>query len=370
MRGGEKVLTEFGRMFPQSPIYTLVARKEKLSENLQRHAIRPSILNHLPQADRHYKKMLPLFPTALKNLAVQGGPKLLLSSDASVIKGLQYDRETRHICYNHSPPRYLWDMEDTYLQHSAGIGSAGRAFFKTIAPGLREFDYAAAERVDHFIANSEFVKQRILKHYGRSAQVIHPPVDIEHFSWEHPAEDFYLIVSELVPYKRIDIAIDAFNKLGKKLVIIGGGSEMAALQAQARPNVAFLGRQPFFVLKHHYEHCKAFIFPGVEDFGITPLEAQAAGRPVIALRDGGALETVVDGVTGRFFDEQTPEALAEAVSSFEKEADRFSPRAARQNATKYSAARFRREMMNYLSATCPDLFPAAMPVEQDLILRN
>jgi glycosyltransferase involved in cell wall biosynthesis len=355
MRGGEKVLEQFGALFPSAPIYTLVARKEKLSAALQRHPLHVSPLGRLPQADRHYKKLLPFFPAALERLRIPGRPRLLLTSDAAVMKGLRYDPGVPHVCYCHSPPRYLWDMQETYLRHTAGLNAAGRVAFKAVVPHVRNFDYQAAQRVDHFIANSRFVAERIQKCYGRSAAVIHPPVNLGEFRHDRDREDYYLIVSELVPYKRVDLAVDAFNQLGKKLVIIGTGSELAALKARARPNIAFLERQPSFVLGYHFERCRAFILPGFEDFGITPLEAQAAGAPVIAFGEGGALETILDGKTGRFFREQTPQSLAETITSFERERHLFSPVVARRQAEHFSPERFRREIKSFLLGRYPQL---------------
>ena len=271
-------------------------------------------------------------------------------------KGLTYHPDVPHVCYCHAPPRYLWGMHDLYLQHTAGLGPLQRAVFKSITPYIRRFDYEAAQRVTHFIANSRFVQSQIRSFYDRDSEVINPPVSVEAFDYDRPAEDFYLVVSELVPYKRIDIAVEAFNRLGKKLIVIGKGSEMAALQARAKPNITFLGRQPFPVLKWHYERCRAFIFPGIEDFGITPLEAQSAGRPVIAYRDGGVLETVIDGMTGSFFDQQTPEALAEAVTAYEKGGGAISAAACRANAELFSPEKFRAKIKQFLAKKLPGTF--------------
>jgi glycosyltransferase involved in cell wall biosynthesis len=356
MRGGEKVLEEFSGLFPSAPIYTLLANKKKMSAGLLRHHWQNSLLTWMPNADRHYKKLLPFFPAVLGQLRVQGQPQLLLTSDASVIKGLNYDPDIPHVCYCHSPPRYLWGMQETYLKHSAELNLAGRLAFKAVVPHVRKFDYEAAQRVDYFIANSHFVADRIQKCYGKRATVIHPPVNLGDYCPDRERDDYYLIVSELVPYKRVDLAVEAFNQLGKKLVIIGTGSELESLKARAKSNIAFLGRQPLFVLKHHFEHCRAFIMPGVEDFGITPLEAQAAGSPVIAFGEGGALETVVDGVTGSFFTEPTPRSLANTITIFEAEQHRFSPAAARRQAKKFSPERFRSEIKSFLRAKFPHLF--------------
>ena len=356
MRGGEKVLEQFDLLFPRAPIYTLVADPANISERLRQHPIQQSPLGGIHRVARHYKKLLPLFPAALDRLRVSEEARVLLSSDASVTKGLRYHPATAHVCYCHSPARYLWGMEETYLRHTASMNALGRTVFRSVVPYVRRFDYEAAQRVDHFIANSRFVQQRIQDCYGRSATVIHPPVAVHDFQWQRPAEDFYLIVSELVPYKRIDLAVDAFNALGKKLVVIGAGSELAALRARAKPNVVFLGRQPFDVLKDHYERCRALIFPGIEDFGITPLEAQAAGRPVIAYGEGGALETVRANETGRFFVRQTVADLEEAVVEFENQW--FEPADCRRNAERFAPEHFRAQLKRFLADKVPDVFQA------------
>jgi glycosyltransferase involved in cell wall biosynthesis len=247
-------------------------------------------------------------------------------------------------------------MQEAYMVHTSGLNPVSRLLFRATVPYVRNFDFHAAQRVDHFIANSRFVAERILKCYGKKATVIHPPVNIADFQPDGNRDDFYLIVSELVPYKRIDLAVDAFNHLGKKLVVIGGGSELEALRSRAKPNITFLGRQPEFVLKYHYEHCRAFLMPGIEDFGITPLEAQSAGAPVIAYGEGGTLETVIEGKTGRFFREQTPQSLVEAVGAFEQERHQYLPSVARRQAEKFSPARFRKQMKAFLLEKYPHLF--------------
>jgi glycosyltransferase involved in cell wall biosynthesis len=361
MRGGEKVLEEIGAIFPQAPIYVLVARPERLSPALSRRTIHTSRLQALPGAERHYKKMLPLYPWAIGSLRVKPPVDLVLSSDASMIKGLGYPPGTPHVCYCHSPPRYLWDLQEDYMQSAEAGGTLGRALLKWTIPRVREFDRQAAERVTHFIANSAFVRERIRRCYGREAEVIHPPVALDDFvPLEKEPEDFYLIVSQLTPYKRVDLAVEAFNRLGRRLVIIGEGSERRPLEARARDNITFLGSQPFPVLQDHYRRCRALIFPGIEDFGITPLEAQASGRPVLAYAGGGVLETVVNGVTGFFFRDQTPESLIEVIEQFEGEMDRFDPKQCRQQAERFAPDRFRMELRSFLANKLSALhFPVA-----------
>jgi glycosyltransferase involved in cell wall biosynthesis len=357
MRGGEKVLEEISLLFPDAPIYTLVARPDRLSARLRGHKLRTSWLQRIPGATRHYRRLLPLFPAAISALQVRPPVDLVLSSDAGVIKGLSYPPGTPHVCYCHSPPRYLWDLQDDYAQSAEAGGAIGRALFRATVPRVREFDRQAAARVTHFIANSAFVRDRIRHCYGRDAEIIHPPVALDEFTAAPgPPDEFYLIVSQLTPYKRVDIAVDAFNRLGRRLVIIGEGSERRRLEARAGKNIAFLGAQPASALRDHYRRCRALVFPGIEDFGIVPLEAQASGRPVIAYGKGGALETVLDGVTGLFFAEQTPGHLVAAVECFEAERDRFEPSACRQQAEKFSSDKFQRELRTFLAKAIPVLW--------------
>jgi glycosyltransferase involved in cell wall biosynthesis len=360
MRGGEKVLEEICLLFPEAPIYTLVAQPDRLSARLRGHVLHTSWLQRIPGAARHYRRLLPLFPAAISALRVRAPVDLVLSSDASVIKGLGYPPGTPHICYCHSPPRYLWDLQDDYAQSAEAGGVVGRALFRATVPRVREFERQAAARVTHFIANSAFVRDRIRHCYGREAEVIHPPVALEEFTAAPgPPDVFYLIVSQLTPYKRVDIAVDAFNRLGRRLVIIGEGSERRRLEARAGKNIVLMGAQPFSVLKDHYRRCRALVFPGIEDFGIVPLEAQASGRPVIAYGKGGVLESVLDGVTGLFFPGQTPEDLVAAVEKFEADMDRFDPGACRRQAERFSPDKFQGELRTFLAKAMPVLWNCA-----------
>ena len=351
MRGGEKVLEQICKVLPKAPIYTLVATPEKLSEALRQHTLHTSWLHRIPGAPRHYKKLLPLFPAAISSLRIKEPVDMVVSSDASVIKGLSVPDGVPHVCYCHSPPRYLWDLQEDYLKSAETGGFAGRLLFSQVAPYVREFDREAAQRVTHFIANSSFVRDRVFKYYGRKSEVIHPPVYLDEFSLSPSApEDFHLVVSQLVPYKRIELAVLAFNHLKRKLIVIGEGSERGRLEKMAGPSITFLGSQPQAVLRDHYRRCRALIFPGIEDFGITPLEAQASGRPVIAYRAGGVLETVKEQETGIFFDDPTPESLVAAVERLEASLGEFSPQTCRKNADHFSAERFRDEFRAYLGS--------------------
>lgn len=348
IRGGEKVLQQFCQLFPDAEIATLVKDESKWPDWLKRHRVNTSALQRFPGAARRYKSLLPLFPWAVGcTMKADTSAQLVLSTDASVIKGLKVPEGALHVCYCHSPPRYLWEMQDTYIQQSGGLGTFGKLVFKLITPYVRRFDQKAAAKVDHFIANSKFVAERIKRCYGREATVIYPPVAVQDFRYQEEKEDFYLVVSELVPYKRIDIAVKAFNANGKHLVIIGDGSERQRLEAMAQSNITFLGRQPFEVLVDHYARAKAFIFPGIEDFGITPLEAQASGTPVIAFGEGGALETVIDGKTGAFFGEQTAEGLSAAIHDFEEL--NWDASACRIHAQAFGEQRFRDEISAFIA---------------------
>jgi glycosyltransferase involved in cell wall biosynthesis len=357
MRGGEKVLESLAALFPGVPIYTLVASKARIHGELRNHGWSCSPLQRLPGAISLYKKLLPLFPIAISRLKVDSNIKFLISSDASVIKGLRCPKGIPHVCYCHSPPRYLWDLASEY-QCSAEAGNAiGRFLFRVVTPYVREFDRRAARTVTAFIANSRFVQDRIKSCYQRDSVVIHPPVNVNDFSGDvRESDHFYLIVSQLVPYKKVDIAVIACTQLGRTLIIIGEGSERKRLEAMAGPTVTFLGAQPLSVLREHYRRCRAFLFPGIEDFGIAPLEAQAAGRPVLAFRGGGALETIIDQETGFFFDKQTPADLSACIRRFEVMEHMLSSAACRANAGRFSPARFRAEIKSFLENRFPSSF--------------
>lgn len=334
MRGGEKVLEALCELFPEADIFTLVADPEKLSPTIRKHKITTSFLQKMG-GKRHYQKMLPLMPFALESFDLTGYD-LIISSEAGPAKGIIPRPDALHICYCHSPMRYIWDL---YPQYRAGAGFVSRAVLSHTAPLLRAWDVSTAARVDHFIANSAYVAKRIEKFYRRKATVVHPPVDVERFSLAEAIGDYYLCAGQITPYKRIDIAVDAFTKMGKPLVVIGSGAS-AELKKKAGPNVQFLGAVDDATMAHHFARCKALIFPGVEDFGIVPLEVMASGRPVIAFARGGAVETVIDGKTGVLFTEQTSESLIEAVGRLEHQNDDLNPHEMRDWSLAFQKRRF------------------------------
>jgi glycosyltransferase involved in cell wall biosynthesis len=353
-RGGEAVLDEFGRLFPSAAIYLLVFNRRNLPASLLSHRMKGSVLQRLPWWMRsRFRYLLPLFPEIVRSLRVPASTRFVLSSDASMIKGIGMPANAVHVCYCHSPPRYLWGLQESYLESSSS--RIGRRLFSASLPRLRRFDRRVANRVDRFIAHSRCVQERILRHYDRDSVVINPPVEVERFDPSRPREDFYLVVSALVPYKRIDVAVDACSRTGRRLVVIGTGPEQPDLQRRAAPCVTFLGWQPADVVKDHLERCRAFLFPGIEDFGITPCEAQAAGAPVLALGEGGALETVKPGVSGLFFDTQSVDSLIGCLGLFEAHRP-FAPEECRANVAHLTPERFRRQMRRFLETEYPAVF--------------
>ncbi len=315
MRGGERVLESFCEMFPDADIYTHVVDRSELSDTLNRHEIKTSFISKLPFAKAHYQKYLPFMPRALEELDLSDYD-LVISSESGPAKGVITNPDAFHLCYCHSPMRYIWDLYPHYLN---GAGFLARQAFPGIAHRLRTWDVTSAARVDQFVANSSFVRRRINKFYRRDSDVIHPPVAVSEFAAARKdgRGEYYLAAGELVGYKRFDLVVDAFTKTGQKLLIVGDGEERKALERRAGPNVSFLGRVDFSELKQRFGECKALVFPGEEDFGMIPVEVMATGRPVIAFGKGGALDTVVDGETGILFTEQTVEALQYAVERFE-----------------------------------------------------
>lgn len=315
MRGGEKVIEALCEMYPNADVFTHVYVPDEISEKIKKHRIITSFINKLPKASRMYQKYLPLMPLALEQLDLRGY-ELIISSESGPAKGIIPPPGSIHICYCHSPMRYIWNMFHDYRDRS---GFLTRLLMPLLAHYVRNWDAISANRVDFYIANSKTVAERLQRYYRRRSEVIHPPVAVDDFAPVKKEElgEYYLMVGELVAYKRPELAIEVFNRTGKKLVIIGGGQMLPQLRAMAQPNVTLLGSQPFDVLKHHYARCQALIFPGEEDFGIVPVEAMASGRPVIAFRRGGATETVIEGRTGVFFDTQSSESIQEAVARFE-----------------------------------------------------
>lgn len=315
MRGGERVLESLCRMFPQADIYTHVVDRAAISETILRHRITASFIQRLPFGRRWYQKYLPLMPMALEALDLTGYD-LIISSEAGPAKGIVPAPEAVHLCYVHSPMRYIWDKYHVY-QRSAGW--LMRRLMLPVSNYLRIWDATSAMRVDAFVANSSYVAQRVGKYYRREAAVVHPPVAAEDFAPVPREEvgDFYLWAGELVSYKRPDLAVEAFRRSGRRLVVIGDGAERARLERVAGDTITFLGKVPFATLKHHMARCRALVFPGDEDFGIIPVEVHASGRPVIAYGRGGVLDTVVDGETGVLYQQEGVEGLLGALERFE-----------------------------------------------------
>jgi glycosyltransferase involved in cell wall biosynthesis len=337
--GAEDVLETLAGMFPAAPIYTSMYWREGMPPAYRSWDIRTTWMDRLPGIYRHHQPYLPLYPLAFARLDL-GRYDVVLSNKSGFCHGVQAGGAV-HICYCLAPTRYVWDFGG-YAAREA-LSPALKAALGPLIGLLRRWDYRAAQRVDHFVAISREVQARIRRYYGRDSIVVHPPVDTARFQPAPAHGDYYLIVSRLIPYRHIDLAVQAFNQLGLPLVIAGDGRDRPRLETQAGPNVTFLGRVPDEDLPELFARCRTYVLPGVEDFGIAPLQAQAAGRPVIARGAGGALDSVVEGETGVFFDQPTPEALATTVRAFDPDA--IDPRACVQNAARFDASVFRRRLM-------------------------
>src|SRR5688572_9272214 len=314
MRGGEKVLEAVCGLYPDADIHTLFHWPGSVSPLIERHRIHTSFLQHMPMARSQYRRYLPLFPFAIEQFDLDGCD-LVISSSHCAAKGVVAPGRARHICYCHSPMRYAWDQFDAYFGPERVGRLASRFIYRPIMSRLAQWDAATASRVTRFVANSAYVAGRIRRYYGRAATVVHPPVDTVFFQpGPAAAERHFLIVSALVPYKRIELAIDACALAGMPLRIAGDGPDRARLEARASSQVTFLGPVTGEALRDEYRRAGAVLLPGEEDFGIVPVEAQACGRPVVAYGRGGALETVQDGVTGALFGELTPASMAAALA--------------------------------------------------------
>ena len=336
MGGAESVLENLVALYPEAPVYTSIYRPEAMPEAYRRWDIRPSWLNRVPGIKRHHQAFLPLYPLAFEGLDLSGYD-VVLTNKSGFCHGVVTGPETVHICYCLTPTRYLWRYQE-YAQ-SEGLRPVTHALLAPVLLHLRMWDYLAAQRVDRFIAISAEVQRRIAKHYGRESEIVWPPVDVSRFAVAPSDGGYYLSVGRLVPYKRVDLAVRACTQLGLPLKVGGTGRDMARLKAMAGPTVEFLGWVPDDELGELMAGCRAFLFPGAEDFGIAPVQAMACGRPVIAYAAGGALDTVVEGVTGSLFSEQSVEALSAALAGFDPA--RFEAQAIRRHAEQYDAAVFR-----------------------------
>lgn len=342
--GAELVLGVLHEMYADAPIYTSIYSADMMPENYRERDIRTSFMQRIPLAKKHHQAFLPLYPFAFNSFDLSEFD-VVISNSSGFCHSVPKRPGTCHINYCLTPPRFLWYLPQ-YIEREK-IGGLTKRVLPMLVRFLRGWDASTApQRVDYFIGISKAVVERIKSCYGREADLIYPPVDTRRFQPSSRVEDYFLVVSRLVPYKRVDLAVRAFNDLGLPLIVVGDGRDREALQGIARPNVKFTGRLPDQDVKELLSHCRAFIFPGEEDFGIAPLEAQAAGRPVIAYAAGGALETVVDEVTGRFFHEPTPEALAQAVRNFDDKS--FDSQALCRNAAKFDTEVFKSTFSAYV----------------------
>jgi len=354
LAGAEKVLEAIYEIY-FAPIFTLVVDRKKLKGSyLENAKIFTSFIQKLPKSKIRYRNYLPLFPLAVEQFDLSEF-NLIISSSTCVAKGILTRADQLHICYCHTPIRYAWDLYHLYLNESRLHKGLKGFFVKLLLHYIRLWDYSSANRVDYFVANSRYVARRIAKIYGRDAIVIYPPVDIEKFELYTNKENFYLTASRLVPYKKVDLIVEAFSKFpDKKLVVIGDGPDLKKIKAKAGKNVELLGYQPFEILKDYMQRAKAFIFAAEEDFGLVLVEAQACGTPIIALGKGGALETVIDKRTGLFFNEQNIESLIEKLKQFEKVQDKFDCLLIRKNAERFSKERFKREFQEFVDRKLKD----------------
>jgi len=344
MGGAEKVAEEMFRMIPRASLFSTVAFDDRMPQGLQGVPIKTSWMQHLPAIRRYYRLYFLLYPFAVSSLDVSNYD-LVLSSSSGYVKGVSASRDALHICYCHTPMRWAWNF-DGYSERES-MSPVVKSALQGLTWLLRQWDTAASRQPDHFIANSKVVAERIQRAYGRTAEVIHPPIDVDRFHLADQVDDYYLVLSRMVAYKRLDLAVEACTRLNRKLIVVGTGPHRKHLESIAGPTVKFVGRVRDEEVNHLAAHCRALLFPGEEDFGMAPLEIAAAGRPTIAFRAGGAAETIIDGVTGAFFDQQTPESLMQAIERFEIQ--NWSPAEIRRHAEGFGVPVFRMRLLQFLS---------------------
>lgn len=356
-RGGERVVEAIASMFPRADLFALLADPNAVPKSLQGRSLQTSFVQKLPGSSHYHRRLLPLYPLALEQFDLSSYD-LVISSESGPAKGVLTSGQTCHVCYCHSPMRYLWDFYHHY-RNGAGIGRWSRPFFTLASHYLRMWDAASADRVDYFAANSRNVAARIRKHYRRDSEVIYPPVNVSAGHLAGTIDDFYLLVGQFVDYKRMDLAIAACNRLGRRLHVVGKGEQYARLRQLAGPTVRFCGPLSDNDLHEQYAHCRALLFPGEEDFGIVPVEALSFGRPVIAFGRGGVTETVrgvgvgsnefPDDSSGIFFAEQSVKSLVEAIRLFETFEHKFQPQSIRQQALRFGTTHFQERFGSFLA---------------------
>jgi glycosyltransferase involved in cell wall biosynthesis len=357
--GGERVVEAMAEIFPQADLFSPVADQATMAPILQDRTLQTSFLQHIPLAKKFHRHLLFLQPLALEQFDLSDYD-LVISSESGPAKGVITSSKTCHICYCHSPMRYIWEM---YPQYRRSMNPLVGAIFSLTAHYMRLWDYASAGRVDYFVANSRFIASRIRKYYGRESRVIHPPVETAAGNTDTVQGDYYLTVGRLVDYKRFDLAVTACSELGRPLKVIGDGPQYNALKKMAGKTVEFLGRVGDSEMRAHVAGCRALLFPGEEDFGIVPVEVQSFGRPVIAYASGGALETVrgdlpnrpaVDDPTGVFFTEPSSSRLVSAILYFESKEDQFSPQAIREHSLQFDKAIFKAQFTDFVRFAMKD----------------
>lgn len=361
--GAEKVFQEIANIYPSADIFTLVAKEETVNKlNLANRKLTTSFIQKLPFAKAKYRSYFPLFPLAIEQFDLTEYD-LIISSSHAVAKGVLTNSRQLHICYCHSPIRYAWDLYHQYLKET-GLNIGLKGFFaRYLLHNIRNWDIISTNRVDHFLANSQFIGKRIKKIYGRDYTVIYPNVATQDFEHSLNKKDYYITCSRFVPYKKIDIIVSAFAKMpDKTLYVIGNGPDFKKIKKLAGSNVVMLGHQPFETLKIYLAAAKAFVFAAEEDFGIILVEAQACGVPVIAYKKGGALETVIEFKTGLFFKEQTADSIKEAVESFENNFSIFNYQEIINHASSFSTERFKKQFESFVNEKLiKELQPEEMP---------
>jgi glycosyltransferase involved in cell wall biosynthesis len=332
MRGGERVLERLLHLYPHADIFTHVYVPDAMSAAIRARPVYTSFIQKLPGSRRHYQKYLPLMPMALEGLNLRGYD-MVISSESGPAKGVIAAPDALHVCYTHSPMRYLWDH---YHDYHASAGRLTRLMMPPVFNYLRQWDTASAARVDHFVANSYFIKQRVARAWRREADVVHPPVAVHEFQIANEVSEQYLWVGQMIAYKKPDIVVEAFNRLGLPLLMVGDGYMADAIEKRAGPHITVKRRLDFTQLKQAYAKSKALVFAAEEDFGIVPVEANASGRPVVAFGRGGINDSIVPGETGLFFDNQSSDAIVEAIEAFERWLPHFDPAVAVKNASRFA----------------------------------